>query len=432
MKILDSCAIALAALAGCTQPTPPANQRELADQRIIPTGATIGVDGFATIFDAPPAPFTPTAPGAPPPLTAAQLADHRQFRRASEFQNKVMGEVQALGEKLRSAEAGNFVDLYYENEGEPRVVFRFLRHPAATLAKYTRNPAFVAAPAEYSRQQLRAAMDFMFQTFREDRGIQGGGIGSRENRAVIDVAVPEAEFQALVARKGVKIPDAVKLQFYAQQSATLANAPLPRGIAPLVRIFPRSDRPTGMLNSIDSRAKIVLHGGCFRASDHGDALVLFPMGANLFIDSAGYLAFGAAEAPGYARVGEKIVTPGTIAEVTAPELVGPINAACGQGKVVAIHGMRSAAADNAQSALSDNAQSLRQLREMYGLSQTGAQAALEACKANFGGGRCMLSPPPPMSADQCPSGTKLSFGLCRTPAGHVRPLPKWLERFVGR
>jgi len=433
MRILNRFAIAIAALAGCTtQPNASANQPAATDQRAIPAGATIGGDGFATVLAAPPAPFTPTAPGAPPPLTAAQLADHRQFQRASDFQNEVMGEVQALGEKLRGAESGNFVDLYYENQGEPHVVFRFLRHPAATLAKYTRNPSFVAAPAEYSREQLRAAMDVMLATFREDRVIQGGGIGSKDNRAVIDVAVPEAEFRALVARKGVKMPEAVKLEFHVQQSATVANAPLPRDIASLVRLFPRSDRPDGMLNSIDSRAKIVLRDGCFRAADQDDALVLFPMGANLFIDSAGYLAFGQGEAPGYARVGETIVTPGSIAPVTAPALVGPIHAACGPGKVVAIHGMRSAAADRAQSAVSDNVQSLRQLREMYGLGPTAAKAALEACKANFGGGVCVLSPPPPMTAEQCPTGTKLSFGLCRTPEGYTRPLPKWLEPFAGR
>src|SRR5215210_3549719 len=89
---------------------------------VAPRGATIGGQGYATILDAPPAPFTPAAPSAAPPkLTPEQLAAHAQFRRASEFQNRVREEVQTLAEKLRRAEKGNFIDLYYENAGEPRV-----------------------------------------------------------------------------------------------------------------------------------------------------------------------------------------------------------------------------------------------------------------------------------------------------------------------
>ena len=397
-----------------------------------PRGASIGADGYATILDAPPAPFAPALPSAAPPLSPERIAAQEQFRRAGEFQNRVREEVQALAGKLRRAEKGNFVDLYYENEGDPHVVFRFLRDGRRTLAKYTRNPKFVPATARWSTQELRAAMDFMLETFRDDRVIAGGGYGNKQNTAEIEINVTEPEFRALVARKGVKIPEPIELKFSATRPASAINRPLPPGIAPLVRLFARSDRPVGMVNSILSRAKVVLKDGCFRSPDNGDALVQFPLGAQLFIDRGGYLAFGAAEAPGYARVGEEIVFPGSIVEVAAPDLVGPIHAACGPGKVIAVNGMRSAAAERAQDSASTNGNSLRELKSMYGLSDAAAVRALEACKKQTGIGTCLLGPPPPVARkEDCPAGTALSSGLCRTPEGHVRPLPKWLQGYVG-
>lgn len=398
----------------------------------VPTSATIGPEGFATILDAPPAPFTPAAPAMPQPPTAEQIAGQEQFRRVAEFQNAIRDEVQALADRLRVAEKGNFVDLYFENEGEPSVVFQFLRDGAATLRKYSSNPHFVAETVRFSNEQLLAAMDYMLETFREDRVIESGGIGAG-NAVTIRINVPEQEFRALVARKGVTIPPEVRLEFPVQRSAEEINAPLPAEIASLIRIFPRDDRPAGALHSINSRAKVVLRDGCFRIAGGGDdgALVLFPIGDGLFIDSAGYLAFGKDERPGYARVGETIVTPGSIGEVTAPELVGPIHAACGTAKVVKIHGMDSAAAEGVQERVSTNAGSLRQLKEMYGLSGARALKAFEACKESFGFGTCVLSPPPPVARQEdCPDGTTLSFGLCRTPEGYIRPLPKWIGDLI--
>lgn len=400
----------------------------------VPKGAAIGPNGFPTILDAPPAPFAPTPPGAPEPPTTEQMAAHEQFRRVAEFQNAIREEVQALADRLRVAEKDNFVDLYFENEGEPSVVFQFLRDGSETLRKHTSNPHFVAETVRFSKEELLAAMDYMIETFREDRVIESGGIGAA-NAVTIRINVPEDEFRALVARKGVTIPPEIRLEFPVQRSAEEVNAPLPANIAGLIRIFPRDDRPAGPLHSINSRAKVVLDDGCFRVAggDHDGALVLFPLGARLFIDSQGYLAFGEQERPGYARVGETLVTPGTIGEVTAPELVEPIHAACGAGKVVKIHGMDSAAAERAQDRVSTNADSLRQLKEMYGLSDADALKAFETCKENFGFDTCVLSPPPPvMRKEDCPPGSTLSFGLCRTPEGYIRPVPKWIEELMER
>lgn len=397
-----------------------------------PRGATIGPQGYATILDSPPAPFVVAVPGVRPALTPEQLAAHAQFRRVGEFQNRVREDVQNLAARLRRSEKGNYIDLYYENEGDPHVVFRFLHDGARTLAKYTRNPKFVAASGRYTNAQLRAALDFMMDTFREDRVIAGGGYGNKQNRAEIQINVTEPEFRALVARKGVKIPEAVDLKFAATRPASEINRPLPPEVARFVRIFPRDDRPIGMLNAILSRAKVVLEDGCFRIGSGEDAgaHVLFPLGARLHVDRQGYLAYGDGSEPDYGRVGEEIVFPGSIAEVTAPELVRPIHAACGPGKVIKVNGMRSASAERTQTAATQNSNSFRELKQTYGLSEPLARKVFEACKKNMGSGTCILSPPPPARREECPSGTTFSSGLCRTPEGYIRPLPKWIAELA--
>lgn len=428
-------AVALVACSGGAPDNAANAQRPKEARSVLPRGVLIGLGGYATITDAPPTPFTPVEPGEPPTPSLAQTAASERFHRAGEFQNKVREEVQALGARLRTAEKGNFVDLYYENEGEPHVVFRFLHDAQATLAKYTHNPRFVAATARYSMEELSRARDFMWKAFREDRVILGGGIGNKQNRAEIDIAVTEPEFRALVARKGIKIPDAVELHFHADQMVTLGNQPLQPPIARLVRIFPRDNRGGPYLSLlVESRAKVILKDGCFRidGGEHNNALVLFPIGAQLFIDRDGYLAYGQQESPGYARVGEEQIFPEIASEVTTPELIGPIHKVCGQGKVVKIHGMRSAAADRAQYALTQNANALRFFRDSYGLSEPIARKVLEACKARSGMGMCLLSPPPPPppGGPSCPAGSKPSYGICRTPEGYIRPIPDWIQHII--
>jgi hypothetical protein len=423
--------LAVLAANACAEASPSA-AAAARSEKLAPNGATIGPSGYATITDAPPPPFTPVEPGQPQPPSPEQIAAQEQFRRSGEFQIKVRGQVQALANRLRAAEQGNFVDLYYENEGEPHVVFRFLRNGKATLAKYTKHPRFIATDTRYSRKQLDAAMEFMLATFRDDRVIIGGGTGTKMNRAEVEIAVTEEEFRALVARKGVTIPEAVHLKFLVQNPASAINRPLPSEIASLVRIFPRYDRPLGPVPDISTTVKPVLVDGCFRLADRDNALVLFPLGARLFIDREGYLAFGEREVPGYARVGESVEFHGTTREETAPELVNPIRAACGPGQVLMINGMKSAAAAGAQNVVDDNAGSVRHFRSNYGLSEAVARKAVERCKAVQRRAACLISPPspPPPGELTCPPGTKATHGMCRTPEGYLRPLPKWLVELI--
>jgi hypothetical protein len=417
-------------------------------------GATIGAGGFATILDVPPAPFTPVEPGEPEPPSAEQIAEQDQFSRVSQFQNRVREEVEAVVERLRREEAGNFVSVYYDNEGDPSVVFQFLRDGPGTLRQYSNNPRFFGKTVRFSKEELMAAADFMWATFREDRVLQSTGIGRNEVEA--RVAVSRDDFLALVRRKGVVIPPSVNLVFgaapvvplVARPRPAVADTALPPEIARFVRIFPRDDRVPEALNSIESQVKVVLRDGCFRAPAHDNALVLFPFGASLFVDSEAYLAYGRSEVPGYARVGEAVSFMGSVNEVTTASLINPINEACGPGRIIKVEGLRSAAASNAQRASDDRVNALRHLIEGYGLSRARADAALaflerrqaaQPQQVGPDGTRfppvppslmANAPPPPVMDPSKCPQGTTLSFGLCRTPEGHIRPLPQWLEDFL--
>lgn len=445
--------VGLASVAACA-PSPSGEGRSSINSAQPSFVAKIETSGYATIVDAPPAPFTAVEPTEPAPPTAAQIAEQEQFTRVGRFQSSVRDEVQSIVDRLRSQEPGNFVSVYFDNEGDPSVVFQFLRNGPETLRKYSRHPRFFGKTVRWSRQQLLADQDYMINTFAADRVIAGAGIG--RNEVNVDLLVSEPEFRALVARKGIKLPESVELRFLAAPIVPLIqpkNGPtvqpeMPPEVARLIRIFPRNDRPDGMHNAINSRAKIVLRDGCFRLADRGDALALFPLGAQLFVDTQGYLAFGSQTQQGYARVGEVVEFPGSITEVTTPELVDPIHAACGPGKVIKVTALMSASASNAQQRITDEYNAVRRLRDEYGLSADQARRAIRflderqatqpSQKTTEGmslppvaATDVVLAPPPPPAPNTvCPAGSKISFGLCRTPEGHLRPLPDWLTEFL--
>ena len=41
-------------------------------------------------------------------------------------------------------------------------------------------------------------------------------------------------------------------------------------------------------------------------------------------------------------------------------------------------------------------------------------------------------PRPPEPDTVCPPGTTMTFGICRTPEGYMRPLPDWLREYLAQ
>ena len=133
--------------------------------------------------------------------------------------------------------------------------------------------------------------------------------------------------------------------------------------------------------------------------------------------------------------------------MATPELVDPIHAACGPGKVIKVEGMESAAASDSQRKVTDRANAMRALQDRYGLDARQAERALDWLDARGEANRRttpdgILEPPitgammvempprPVMDPSECPPGSSLSSGLCRTPEGYLRPLPDWLVEFL--
>lgn len=146
-------------------------------------------------------------------------------------------------------------------------------------------------------------------------------------------------------------------------------------------------------------------------------------------------------------MGEAVEFMGSVNEVTTPELVDPIHAACGPGKVIKVEGMESAAAGDAQRKVTDRANAIRSLGDRYGLDARQAGRALDWLDARGEANRqtspegialppitgtmmVEMPPRPVMDPSECPPGSSLNAGLCRTPEGHLRPLPDWLVEFL--
>lgn len=399
----------------------------------IPTGAKVERSGYWTIVSAPPAPFKAELPPPPPPPTAEQAAAEARFWRYAQWQSRISAEAFAVLNIVREKEKGNFVDLRYSgsDDGNFRVIYSFLRDGPRTLRKYSRNPQLVGETVRWSKAEQEAAMQLMVDFLRKQE-VRGwmGGTGTASNRAEVTLPLTRAEWERLIARTGFKVPDPVLLTF-AERSAADLNRPLPPELARGIRMFARSDAAPGPVPSVARQGRIVLKDGCFRVSGGPDdgAHVLFRLGQQLFVDPAGYLAFGQGPVPGYARVGEVVEVEGTFAPVgEQPRITAPIRKACGPGAVVAITTPRSAAAEDAQNALREMNNTYTSLRQMWGLSERGARAYLADC-AKRGTGACILAPPPP-GFGRCPAGTKEVGGVCRNPQGFIRPLPSYLEPYA--
>lgn len=397
----------------------------------LPTGATADRAGYWTITSVPPAPFVMDLPAPlPPPPTPAQQGASDRFWKYADWQGRVRGEAATVDNFLREAEKGNYVTMRFEDEdGRFRVVYSFLRDGPGTLAKYHRNPDFFGETVRWSEAELQAALEVMIAFLRSEQVRNWSGGTGASNRAEVQLPFTKAEWDALVARRKFKVPEPVQLLFE-KRSASEINTPLAPPIARGIRLFARSTSAIAAVPDIASHAKIVLRNGCFRVAGGGvdGAHVLFPLGQKLFTDTGGYLAFGEQEARGYARVGELVEVHGTFAPVEESRIATPIQKACGPGKVVAITAPTSAQAERTQAIANEHAWLRRSLPESYGLSKAAAEDFIRDCAARFGG-RCIMAPPPP-PIGPCPTGTLRKQGMCRTPQGHIRPVPKELEPYL--
>jgi hypothetical protein len=205
-----------------------------------------------------------------------------------------------------------------------------------------------------------------------------------------------------------------------------------------IRLFARvqpirvPDEPTMMTLDAPPRhfATIVVRDGCLRLNWGNSPHAVFAPGARLVRGKDARLAIVSGDGS-VAQVGERVWWEGGIGGVGSGEPLARLRTQCGAGDLVYL----GLAQDVATSQKRADEQAAGNFAEMYGVPAKQALKRMQACRAaiDLGPGGdpsrmienpCGTVPPPPVEdAASCPAGTSHSGGLCRTPEGHVRPIP---------
>jgi hypothetical protein len=180
-------------------------------------------------------------------------------------------------------------------------------------------------------------------------------------------------------------------------------------------------------------ARIILRNGCLRLDEPGEPHAVLPPGTSLYVDTEGFLSVGVANgAETNPRVGELAWWPGGTRIELDANAVAQLRVKCGPGAVQLVGLAQSVSASQAAA---DGA-AARNLVGRYGLPWKTALEKARTCRVRLAQNSqidprqmienaCGNTPPSPVADPQtCPAGTSLTGGLCRTPAGHIRPIPQ--------
>ena len=344
--LLGGCLLAVAMTASPAQP--PAAQARL------PVGAQIEQSGFWTILTAPESlPGTRERDrGYNNELTFyAQLAgvSNAEAEKRMKAQQRTRPEFERLMRTLRTKERGNYTDaeLVHRPDWAYRIYFK--RNPAATLAKYTKNPRFQARSARYTRGEIERLSKPWVERLNAERLTTGYGMNARRGTADIDMLVSREEFDAIARRNGWgPTPEYLNLKF--------GTAPVGASIDPLVasgiRIFAQGDRNLGATNQAALSGRIVLKDGCFRVIgfEGKEQLAYFAREVGLGLDAEGYLSLHAraSKRRHLGRIGEMFTWAGPIGIDERAPMVPELRARCGNAPLMHVGIPDSSAMFNAR------------------------------------------------------------------------------------
>lgn len=330
--LLAGCLVAAACSASPAQPP---------NARIpLPVGAQAERSGFWTILTAPESPPGPRDPprGYNNELTFyAQLAgvSNAEAAKRMKAQEAARPEFQRLTRTLRTKERGNYTaaELIHRPDWAYRIYFK--RNPAATLAKYTKNPRFQARAARYTSAELERMSKPWIDRLNSERMTTGYGMNARHGTADIDMVVSRAEFEAIARRRGWGTPpDFINLKFAAAPVGNAVDPAVSRG----VRIFAQGDRNLGATNQAALSGRIVLNDGCLRVVgfDGQEQLAYFAREVGIGRDSAGYLSLHARATPArhLGRIGEWFTWAGPIGIDESAPMVAELRQRCGNAPLM--------------------------------------------------------------------------------------------------
>ena len=345
-NLLACCLFAVACTAAPAQ-APDARAR-------LSVGAQIERTGFWTILTAPESPPSARQPdrGYNNELTFyAQLAGVSNAEAAKRINAKqrMRPEFERLMRTLRTKERGNYADaeLVHRPDWAYRIYFK--RKPAATLAKYTRNPRFQARSARYTSGELERLSKPWIDRLNAERLTTGFGMNARRGTADIDMVVSREEFETIARRNGWgPTPDYLNLKF---DTAPVGTSVDPR-VAGGIRIFAQGDRNLGATNQAALSGRIVLKDGCFKVVgfDGKEQLAYFAREVGLGLDAQGYLALHARDAQRrhLGRIGEMFTWAGPIGIDKRATIVAQLRARCGDAPLMHVGAPDSTAMFNAR------------------------------------------------------------------------------------
>ena len=324
---------ALCAFAGCAAPTAVPVSLGAEEIRLAPTDARIEPSGFATIVDAPPAKISKMPVALAPKSDPASRAE--ALRRIAALQ-VLMPEFERLRIRLAAAERGNYTDARIVHDPDWAYILYFKHDPAGTLAKYTHNPRFKAAPGRYTKQDLDTLIAPWAKRFSETGIVGGYGSDATYGTADFSMAVTEEEYRAIAAQKHWgPVPAPIKLEF----SQSLAFPAVDARVAPLLRHFASERRATVIQLEAGASGRIFLRDGCLRTGRTGatgpSALTMFHKETGIGLDAQGYLALiDRATGKPTGRIGEMFfwASPNDAREDMSEVIA--LHAACGAGPVV--------------------------------------------------------------------------------------------------
>jgi hypothetical protein len=343
--LLAACLLSVACTASSAQP--PAEAQ-------LPVGAQSERSGFWTILTAP-----DSAPEAREPKRSAnneltfyaQLAgvSNAEAAKRMKEQERTRPEFERLMRTLRTAERGNYTDAELIHRPDWAYLIYFKRNPAATLARYTKNPRFQARSAKYTSGELERLTKPWIDRLNAERLTTGYGMNARRGTADVDMVVSREEFDEIARRNGWgPVPEYLNLKF--------DTAPVGPSIAPAVargiRIFAQGDRNLGATNQAALSGRIVLKDGCFRVIgfDGKEQLAYFARQVGLGLDRDGYLSLHAraAKPRHLGRIGEWFTWAGPIGIDESAPMVSQLRARCGNAPLMHVGVPDSTAMFNAR------------------------------------------------------------------------------------
>jgi hypothetical protein len=352
MITVSRIAAAACLAAACSAPA-TTSQQSAAVAASLPTGATAGRSGFWSIATAPNSPPGPPMKRGPQSeLTFyAQLAgvSNAEADKRMKAQEKTRPEFERLMRTLRSKERGNYTDAELIHRPDWAYLIYFKRQPAATLAKYTKNPRFQARSAPYTDEELTRLSKPWLDRINGERLTTGYAMNPRRGTADIDMVVSREEFEAIARAKAWgPVPDFLNLKF---DTAPVGPA-LDPAVAAGIRILAQGDRNLGATNQAALGGRIVLRDGCFFVVGHEgkEQLAYFAREVGLGRDPQGYLSLHRrnAERTHLGRIGEMFTWAGPIGIDEQAPMVRQLRAQCGTAPLMHVGIPESSAMFNAR------------------------------------------------------------------------------------